>query len=148
MHSHLREEAGRTLRTRRQHYTASAYDELGVSAAEPSFRQMNYSLGGATPSGATWRSREAGIGVLVNRPFAEGALFRRVRGQALPAWAAEFDCASWAQFFLKWILAHPAVTCAIPATSRPEHLADNMTAGTGALPDAAAREKMASLLRG
>ena len=69
---------------------------------------------------------ERGIAVLVNRPFAEGALFRRVRGQALPAWAAEIGCRTWAQLFLKWIAAHPAVTCVIPATSRPEHLEDNM----------------------
>ena len=86
--------------------------------------------------------------MIINRPFAEGRLFRHVKGKTLPPWAADFDCASWAQFFLKWILAHPAVTCAIPATSRPEHLIDNMKAGTGALPDAATREKMAALLRG
>ena len=84
--------------------------------------------------------------MLVNRPFAEGGLFRRVRGETLPAWAADFGCASWAQFFLKWILAHPAVTCVIPGTSRPEHLVDNLKAGVGALPDAATREKMAALI--
>jgi diketogulonate reductase-like aldo/keto reductase len=69
---------------------------------------------------------------------------RRLRGQALPAWAAEIGCASWAQLLLKWILAHPAVTCVIPATSRPQHLVDNMTAGRGALPDAATRERIAA----
>ena len=84
--------------------------------------------------------------MLVNRPFSEGGLFQRVRGRALPAWAAEFDCPSWAQFFLKWILAHPAVTCAIPGTSRPEHLVDNMAAGRGRMPDAATRERMTTLI--
>src|SRR5262249_801351 len=73
---------------------------------------------------------------------AEGALFQRVKGRALPAWAEEVGCQSWGQFFLKWILAHPAVTCVIPATSKPEHLTDNMAAGTGALPDPRARARM------
>src|SRR6266850_29538 len=91
-------------------------------------------------------ARDRGVAVLANRPFAEGGLFQRVRGQALPPWAAELDCESWAQLFLKWILAHPAVTCVIPATSRPQHLADNMKAGTGPLPDAAARDRMAALV--
>jgi aryl-alcohol dehydrogenase-like predicted oxidoreductase len=84
------------------------------------------------------------MAVLVNRPYAEGALFRRVKGRSLPSWAEELGCQSWGQFFLKWILAHPAVTCVIPATSKPEHLADNMGAGTGALPDTAARDRMAA----
>src|SRR5437773_1566304 len=90
--------------------------------------------------------RVRGIAVLVNRPSADGALFQRVRGHRLPPWAADLGCASWGQFFLKWILAHPAVTCVIPATSKPEHLADNMGAGAGALPDSAARERMAAHL--
>jgi aryl-alcohol dehydrogenase-like predicted oxidoreductase len=89
---------------------------------------------------------ERGIAVLVNRPFAEGALFRRVRGRALPPWAAELGCTSWAQLFLKWIVAHPAVTGVIPATSRPEHLEDNMRAGLEPLPDAAARERILRLI--
>jgi aryl-alcohol dehydrogenase-like predicted oxidoreductase len=81
----------------------------------------------------------------VNRPFAEGALFSRVRGKPLPPWAAEVDCDSWAQVFLKWILAHPAVTCVIPGTGKPEHLLDNMKAGAGRLPDATMRERIAAL---
>jgi aryl-alcohol dehydrogenase-like predicted oxidoreductase len=84
--------------------------------------------------------------VLINRPFQEGGLFRRVRGQSLPSWATDFDCQSWAQFFLKWILAHPAVTCVIPGTSRVTHLVDNMSAGQGRLPDAATRERMLALV--
>lgn len=133
------------------HYTASAYDELErVMRGEPlDFVQVNYSLGERTAERRILPlARERGIAVLVNRPFAEGGLFGRVRGQPLPAWAAEADCASWAQIFLKWILAHPAVTCVIPATSRPQHLADNMGAGTGRLPDAATRERMSTLVAG
>jgi len=84
--------------------------------------------------------------VIVNRPFAEGSMFRRVRDKALPAWGQEIGCASWAQFFLKWILAHPAVTCVIPGTGRPQHLVDNMNAGLGKLPDAATRERMTALV--
>jgi diketogulonate reductase-like aldo/keto reductase len=133
------------------HYTASAYDDLErILRSEPlDFMQVNYSLGERTAERRILPlAQERGIAVLVNRPFAEGGLFGRVRGQALPDWAAEADCESWAQIFLKWILAHPAVTCVIPATSRPQHLADNMRAGAGRLPDAAMRERMGSLVHG
>ena len=87
---------------------------------------------------------ERGIAVIINRPFDGGALFRSVRGKPLPAWADEFDCANWAQFFLKFIVSHPAVTCAIPATSQIPHLLENMGAGLGRLPDAAARRRMSA----
>ena len=89
-------------------------------------------------------AQERRIAVLVNRPFTEGVLFSHVRGRAVPAWAAEIGCTSWAQIFLKWILAHPAVTCVIPATSRAQHLEDNMQAAVGLLPDATMRDKMAA----
>ncbi len=131
------------------HYTSSAYDELErVLRGEPlDFVQVNYSLGEREAERRILPlARDRGIAVLVNRPFSEGGLFQRVRGRALPEWAAALDCESWAQFFLKWILAHPAVTCVIPATSRPQHLVDNMKAGTGNLPDAATRERMAALV--
>ena len=82
------------------------------------------------------------MAVIINRPFGGGDLFPRVRSKTLPEWAAEFDCRSWAQFFLKWIVAHPAVTCAIPATANPDHLRDNAGAGTGRLPDAKMRQRM------
>jgi len=85
---------------------------------------------------------ERGIAVIVNRPFDGGALFSTVRGKPLPAWAAEFDCVNWAQFFLKFIVSHPAVTCAIPATSQVPHMLENMGAGFGRLPDAATRRRM------
>jgi diketogulonate reductase-like aldo/keto reductase len=87
-----------------------------------------------------------GIAVLANRPFQRGALFRSVRGKTLPDWAADFDCASWAQFFLKFVVSHPAVTCAIPASGKVNHLVDNMAAGTGRLPDAAMRKRMVALI--
>ena len=131
------------------HYTASAYDELErVLRSEPlDFVQVNYSLGEREAERRILPlAHERGIAVLVNRPFSEGGLFQRVRGRALPPWAAELDCESWAQFFLKWILAHPAVTCVIPGTSRPQHVVDNMKAGVGKLPDAATRERMAALV--
>lgn len=87
---------------------------------------------------------DLGKAVIINRPFRRGALFDRVAGQPLPAWAAEIDCANWAQFFLKFIVSHPAVTCAIPATSRVDHMAENMGALHGRLPDAAERRRMAA----
>jgi len=85
---------------------------------------------------------ERGLAVIINRPFQRGALFRSVRGEPLPAWASEFDCANWAQFLLKFIISHPAVTCAIPATSRVDHMRENMGALTGRLPDIALRRRM------
>jgi len=85
---------------------------------------------------------ERGLAVVINRPFDGGELFSRVRGRALPAWARELGCANWAQFFLKWVVSHPAVTCAIPATRNPAHLDENMGAGRGRLPDAAWRQRM------
>lgn len=85
---------------------------------------------------------ERGLAVIINRPFQGGALFDRVRGKTLPAWAAEFDCQNWAQFMLKFIVSHPAVTCAIPATSQVPHLHENMGAAYGRLPNEATRRRM------
>jgi diketogulonate reductase-like aldo/keto reductase len=141
--------AGRVRYIGVTHYTAGAYGELEqVIKSEPlDFVQLNYSV---VEREAERRllplAAERGLAVLVNRPFAEGALFRRVRGQTLPSWAPEAGCHSWAQLFLKWIVAHPAVTCVIPATSRPEHLEDNMQAGVGRLPDAALRNRIRALV--
>jgi hypothetical protein len=81
--------------------------------------------------------------VIVNRPFGKGSMFRRTRGKPIPDWARELGIASWAQYFLKWIIAHPAVTCAIPGTGNPRHMVDNLGAAHGALPDAAMRDRMA-----
>ena len=132
------------------HYTESAYADLErvMRAEKPEFVQLNYSIVSRIAEQRLLPlAQELGIAVLVNRPFEKAGLFGKVRDKALPAWAAEFDCASWAQFFLKFILSHPAVTCAIPATSKVKHLEDNMQAGLGRLPDAATREKMAQLVR-
>lgn len=82
------------------------------------------------------------MAVIVNRPFRRGALFDRVRGRPLPPWAGELGCRNWAQFFLKFIASHPAVTCAIPATTRVDHLLQNMGAARGPLPDDANRRRM------
>lgn len=131
------------------HYHAGAHAELErlVRSKEYDFVQFNYSM----------REREAearllpacadtGTAVLINRPFAQASLFARVKGKALPPWAADFDCTSWAQFFLKYLVAHPAVTCVIPATGRTGHLRDNMQAGMGRLPDPATRRRMVEYL--
>ena len=91
-------------------------------------------------------AREKSIATLINRPYQRGRLFRRVKGKPLPAWTAEFDCASWGQFFLKFIAAHPAVTCIIPATSKLKHMVDNMAAGYGRLPDEPTRQRMIRLI--
>jgi aryl-alcohol dehydrogenase-like predicted oxidoreductase len=85
---------------------------------------------------------DRGVAVLINRPFQRGELFSKVKDKTLPDWAGECDCASWGQFFLKFIVSHPAVTCAIPATSKVHHLQDNMAAGLGRLPDTAMRKRM------
>jgi len=141
--------AGRIRYVGITHYHAGAHADLErlVRTREWDFAQFNYSL--AEPEAETRllpACAEMGVAVIVNRPFAEGSLFRRVKGKDLPSWAAEIDCASWAQFFLKWIISHPAVTCAIPGTSRVAHLEDNLKAGVGRLPDAAMRRRMAQEL--
>jgi diketogulonate reductase-like aldo/keto reductase len=91
-------------------------------------------------------AQERGVAVIVNRPFGGGDLFSRTRSKLLPDWAAEFDCRSWAQFFLKWIVANSAVTCAIPATDKSCHLEENIQGGIGALPDAKMRQRMVELV--
>ncbi|MFA7095319.1 MAG: aldo/keto reductase [Gammaproteobacteria bacterium] len=129
------------------HYSVSAYDELErlMRAEELDFVQFNYSMATREAERRLLPlAQERQIAVLVNRPYEEGALFARVRGRELPGWAADFDCQSWGQFFLKYILSHPAVTCVIPATSKSKHLEDNMRAGYGRLPDEAERRRMAA----
>jgi hypothetical protein len=89
-------------------------------------------------------ARERGIAVIANRPFREGALIRAVQRERLPAWAAEAGCANWPEFLLKFVVSHPAVTCAIPATSRADHVRENMGAARGPMPDTAQRARMAA----
>jgi diketogulonate reductase-like aldo/keto reductase len=142
-------QAGRIRYVGVTHYTASAHGELeSVIRTEPlDFVQLNYSLAERDAERRLLPlAADRGVAVLVNRPFAEGGLFRRVRGRAVPPWAAEIGCRTWAQLFLKWIVAQPAVTCVIPATSRREHLEDNMHAGLNPLPDAPTRQRIAKLL--
>lgn len=131
------------------HYTESAHDDLErvMRSEDLDFVQFNYSIKEREVEQRLLPlALERGIAVMVNRPFARAGLFEQVRGKALPPWAADIDCASWGQFFLKFIIAHPAVTCAIPATSKPKHLLDNMAAGLGRMPDAATRARMARLV--
>ncbi len=113
------------------------------------FVQLNYSMADRSAEDrALPTAADTGTAILVNVPFAKAELFSRVRGKSLPEWASEFDCTSWAQFFLKFVLGHPAVTCAIPATRKPEHLTDNMNAGLGRLPDEKMRQRMVAHLAG
>ena len=132
------------------HYVASAFGEVEkiLQREKLDFLQINYSI---IDREAEQRilplAQERGGAVLINRPFASGNLFARVRAQTLPDWAAEFDCRSWAQFLLKWILGNSAVTCVIPATANVRHLEDNMLAGTGRLPDAKMRQRMVEHVR-
>jgi diketogulonate reductase-like aldo/keto reductase len=124
------------------------YDvEKNMRSWKPDFVQINYSV--MEPQAAQRilpLAQELRMGVIINRPFGGGGLFGRVAGKPLPPWAAEIDCRSWAQFFLKWIVAHPAVTCVIPATNNPRHMEDNMAAGAGRLPDAKMRQRMLELV--
>ena len=127
------------------HYRVDAYRDLeAVMKDEPlDFVQLNYS---ALTRDAEKRllplAADRGVAVLVNRPFEDGAIFSRVRGRALPPWAAEIGCESWAQILLKYVLAHPAVTCVIPATAKAAHMRDDLAAASGPLPDAAFRAKI------
>ncbi len=109
----------------------------------PDFTQVNYSVMETdAESGVLPLAADLGIAVLVNRPFMNGGYFSRVRGVALPEWAAEFDCHSWAQFSLKYILAHPAVTCVLTETTNPKHLRENLGTAYGRFPDAKTKRRM------
>jgi len=127
------------------HYTAGAYRALesAIRRGGIDFVQLNYSLAEREAERTLLPlCQERGIAVLVNRPFGAGSLFRDVRSKALPPFAKDLGCTSWAELFLKFVVSHPTVTCAIPATSNPEHLRQNMNAGTGVLPDAAMRKRI------
>ena len=128
------------------HYHEGAYDQLErlIKTREYDFVQLNYSIAEREAERSVLpAAHQAGVAVIANRPLAKAGLFSRVRGKPLPQWASELDCTSWTQFFLKYVASNPAVTCAIPATSNPEHLKDNMLAGVGRMPDAETRRKMA-----
>jgi diketogulonate reductase-like aldo/keto reductase len=128
------------------HYTTGSLGELArILDTEPGidFVQCGYSLATRDAEARLFPTCLARkVAVIVNQPFEQGGLFRSVRGKELPGWAAEFDCTSWAQLFLKYLIGEPAVTCVIPATNKPDHMADNLKAGFGRLPDAKQREKI------
>jgi len=139
------QEDGRIRYSGLTHYTAGAQAALSkeMQAFKPQFIQINYSLGEREAEQHVLPlAKDLGIAVLINRPFQSGRLFRAVSGKDLPDFAKDF-ADSWGQFFLKFIVSHPAVTCAIPATSKPHHMADNLGAGFGELPDAIMRKRMA-----
>jgi len=131
------------------HYEGGAFADVEkiMRSEKLDFLQINYSL---MEREAEERllplAQERGVAVIVNRPFGGGDLFSRTRSRPLPGWTAEFGCHSWAQFFLKWIVANAAVTCAIPATDKPRHLEENLQGGIGALPDAKTRQRMVELV--
>ena len=131
------------------HYSAGAYEELAavMRAERWDFLQINYSLDEREAERLILPlAAERGMAVLINRPFGGGGLLRRLNSRPLPAWAAEIGASSWAQLLLKFVLGHPAVSCAIPGTGRAEHMADNARAGTGTLPDAAFWRRHAELI--
>jgi len=131
------------------HYHDGAHDDLEklVRTKEWDFVQFNYSMAEREAERRLLPAcADAGVAVLVNRPFSQGSLFPRVKGKPLPPWAGEFDCSSWGQFFLKYLLGHPAVSCVIPGTRRVSHLNDNVRSGMGRLPDAAMRKRMVEYL--
>jgi diketogulonate reductase-like aldo/keto reductase len=131
------------------HYTVGAHADLArvIERDRLDFVQLNYSVG--TPEAEERLlplAQDKGVAVLVNRPFEDGRLFDLTRGKPVPAWASDFDAASWGQIFLKYLLAHPAVTVVIPATGKVKHMQDNLGAGRGQLPDARQRARVRELL--
>lgn len=142
--------AGRVRYLGVTHYQAGAHADLErrVTRGDLDFIQVNFSLAEPEAERRLLRAAaDSGTAVIVNRPFAEGAMFRRVQGKPVPEWAKKIGCASWAQLFLKWILGQPAVTCVIPATRNRSHVADNIGAASGPPPDESMRKRMSDLFR-
>ncbi|MGH6828506.1 MAG: aldo/keto reductase [Rhizomicrobium sp.] len=126
-----------------------SYDavEAIIKRTKPDFLEIDYAIDNRTAEQRILpAAADAGTAVLVALPFGRGRLFRKALGRKLPGWAADFDCASWGQFFLKFVLANPAVTAVIPGTDKTEHLIDNLGAGRGRLPDARQRAQMVQYL--
>jgi diketogulonate reductase-like aldo/keto reductase len=148
--THLRtllkwKESGRIRYIGITHYIDSMHQTMAdILLNNPiDFIQVNYNLLDTNADRVLLpAAMEKKVAVIINRPFEEGALFSRVKGKTLPSFAAEIDCTSWAQFFLKFIVSHPAVTCAIPGTSKVSHLLDNLGAATGRMPDESMRKRM------
>ncbi len=142
-------EAGKIRYTGITHYTTSMHATLqGIFEKHPvDFVQCNYSiLTRDAERSLLPAALHKGVAVIINEPLEKGRLFSMVKGKPLPAWAKDYDIHSWAQYFLKFIAAHPAVSCVIPGTSNPRHAADNMLAGHGRMPDEAGRRKMVNYL--
>ena len=131
------------------HYEAGAFGDVARILANEKldFVQINYSIAEREAEEKILPlAQQRGVAVIANRPFGGGNLFSRIRGKPLPDFARNFDCASWAQFFLKWIVANPAVICAIPATNNVRHLEDDMRGGIGRLPDEKTRARMVEVV--
>ncbi len=131
------------------HYVNSAHSELEriIKSEDIDFLQVNYSINSRNAERSLLpTAQDKGVAVLTNMPYSSGSLFRKTKGKELPAWATEFDCKSWGQFFLKYLISNPAVTCVIPGTSKPHHMKDNVGAGHGRLPSQAHRRKMRELI--
>lgn len=140
--------AGRVRYIGITHYHSGAYAEVEsvLKREKLDFLQINYSVAEREAERRLLPlAREKGVAIIVNRPFASGALFSRLRAKPVPEWAADIDCTTWAQLLLKFVVSHPSITCAIPATSKVHHLRDNMAAGRGRMPDAAMRARIAAL---
>lgn len=132
------------------HYVDSAHDDLEriIKSENIDFVQVNYSINDRNAEKSLLpTAKDNGVAVLTNRPYSGGSLFRKLRGQDLPEWASEFDCRSWGQFFLKYLLSNDAVTCVIPGTSKEKHMIDNMGAGLGRLPGKDHLKRMIELIR-
>jgi diketogulonate reductase-like aldo/keto reductase len=141
--------AGRIRYVGITHYSASAFAEVeSVLRSETlDFLQINYAMDDtAAERRILPLAADRGVAVIVNRPFGGGGLLGKLRNRPLPSWAQEIDCRSWAQVLLKFVLSHPAVTCAIPGTASPEHMSENIGAGLGRMPDAALRVQMVDSL--
>jgi diketogulonate reductase-like aldo/keto reductase len=138
---------GRVRYTGVTHYTASGAEDVArvIERRKVDFVQINYSVAERDAEKRLLPlARDRGVAVIANRPFAGGDVFRKVRGKPVPAWASEIDCESWAQVMLKFVVSHPALTCAIPASDNPDYTRDNMKAGYGRMPDAKMRERIAA----
>jgi len=154
VHTHARtlaewKEAGRVRYIGLTHYHCSSYPRLEnlVKTGGWDFVQINYSMAEREAESRLLSTcAESGVAVVVNRPLWVGRLFERVKGKPLPGWATEMGCRTWSQFFLKYVLGHPAVTCAIPATRSPVHMRENLEAGTGVLPDHRLRMRMVACI--
>lgn len=140
-------EQGRARHIGITHYLPSAVDDLARIVKSEKIDFVQFALSLQEPLAAERLLQvcaDRGVAFIANRPFAEGAAFERVRGKALPPWAAELDITTWAQFLLRWILAHPEVTCAIPATTNPSHAAENLSAACGSALDPVQRDRLAA----